>query len=77
MLGSTTYAPAIRRVMNAGAHSFVLNEDSPETIAEAVAAASRNEVFVPAADDPRRLDPAVAFRSPRSKPSPLPSYCDS
>ncbi|MDF2443671.1 MAG: hypothetical protein JWR01_1874 [Subtercola sp.] len=48
VLGSTTYAPAIRRVLNAGAHSFVLNEDSSETIAEAVAAASRNELFVPA-----------------------------
>lgn len=68
VLGQTTYAPAIRRVLNAGANSYVLASDTSETIAAAVSAAFRNEKYLPGsvttllADEPSVPVPALTLR---------------
>ncbi|RFA08350.1 hypothetical protein B7R54_03240 [Subtercola boreus] len=43
VLGSTTYGPAIQRLLDAGAHSYVLASDPSETLAAAVDSAFRSE----------------------------------
>lgn len=45
VIGSTTYAPAIQRLLDAGAHSYVLDSDPSETLAAAVDAAFRSEPY--------------------------------
>ncbi|RFA22543.1 helix-turn-helix transcriptional regulator [Subtercola boreus] len=68
VLGSTTYAPAIRRVLDAGAHSYVLLTEPTDVIAAAVAAAFRNEEFISGevqkllADDTAEAVPQLTLR---------------
>jgi DNA-binding NarL/FixJ family response regulator len=45
VMGATTYPPVIRRVLDAGAHSYVFTDEPAETVAAALAAASRGERF--------------------------------
>jgi DNA-binding NarL/FixJ family response regulator len=68
VIGSTTYPPAIRRVLAAGAHAYVLQSDPSETVAAAVASASRGDVTVSdsvaelIADDTAPAVPALTLR---------------
>ena len=45
VIGSTRYAPAIRRVLDAGAHAYVLITEPSEVVAAAIASAFRQEAF--------------------------------
>lgn len=45
VLGSATYPPAISRVIDSGAHAYVLQTEPAAVLAEAIAAAFRNESY--------------------------------